>query len=144
MGNIFLCSSCNRKIFPFGFLKKIPRIFQRLYFLICLSFSWPLFRADNIQQAIGMAKTMLKMNITPEGLAQTNMYLHQYGLYIVLGMIFSMPIYRVVKQKLLENASEKKQILITGVNYLLLLVVFFVSLLYLVNSSYNPFIYFRF
>ena len=125
-------------------LKKIPNWMQHIYLLFVLNISWALFRADNLQQSWWVIKHMLRMHITAEGWAFTNMYLHQYGLYLVLGIIFSMPVYKIIKEKIEGCRSEKTKLVLTGINYAGLLLLFFVSVLYLVNSSYNPFIYFRF
>lgn len=143
-GLYFFVLLVTEKYFLGRFLEKLPRIFRHLYMLICINISWALFRAEDMKQAWWVIKHMLRMHITPEGLAQTGMYLHQYGLYMVLGIVFSMPVYRTIKAKLLKNRSENAKCVIMGVNYLGLLAVFFISILYLVNSSYNPFIYFRF
>ena len=132
------------KYFLSALLEKLPKLVRHLYLLICINFSWALFRADNLKQAWWVVKHMLRMHITAEGLSQVNMYLHQYGLYMALGIIFSMPVYQTIKSKLMEQKSEKVKVLVSGVNYIGLLAVFFISILYLVNSSYNPFIYFRF
>lgn len=128
----------------FPVLNKVPRFIRHIYLIVLFSISLPFFRGESISQSVWMVKHMLRMHVTAEGLAQTSMYLHQYGLYLILGIIFSMPIYPMIKERLLKNKSEKSKAIILGVNYAGLLVLFFVSILYLVNSSYNPFIYFRF
>lgn len=127
-----------------SWLNKMPKYLGHIYASICLIFSWPIFRADNLNQAWWVIKHMLRMHVTAEGLEQTSMYLHQYGLYVVLGIIFSMPVYNTLKRKCMEHRSKEVRFLFAGVNYLGLFLLFFCSVLYLVNSSYNPFIYFRF
>ncbi|MDO4553969.1 MAG: MBOAT family O-acyltransferase [Lachnospiraceae bacterium] len=127
-----------------SFLEKLPRIVRHLYFFFCINISWALFRGEDLSQAWWVVKHMLRMHVTTDGWAMTNMYLHQYGLYLVLGVIFCAPVYRILKEKMSKVKAEKTRILLQGINYAGLLVLFFVSILYLVNSSYNPFIYFRF
>jgi alginate O-acetyltransferase complex protein AlgI len=53
----------------------------------------------------------------------------------VLGFLFSTPILRKVRDKIGEN-----HILVTA----FCAVVFILSVAYLVDSTYNPFLYFRF
>lgn len=125
-------------------LKKLPGFLQHIYFFLIVNFSWPIFRGDNLSEAWWVIKHMLRMHVTADGWAMTNQYLHQYGLYLFLGVIFSMPIYNIWKNKIIEKTEGKQKIILTGIHYLGLLGVFFISILYLVNSSYNPFIYFRF
>jgi alginate O-acetyltransferase complex protein AlgI len=127
-----------------SFLEKLPRLFRHMYLLICVGFTMVIFRADDMSQAWWVIKHMLRMHVTSYGLSQVNIYLHQYGLYLALGIFFSMPVYRNLKTRLMERFSEKGKVVLYGINYIGLVGVFFISILYLVNSSYNPFIYFRF
>lgn len=125
-------------------LEKLPSIVRHMYAFLGIMAGWALFRAEDLSQAWWIIKHMLRMHVTADGWAMTNMYLHQYGLYIVLGIVFSFPVYRLFTEKLFKNKSEKVTIALKGVQYLGLFLLFVVSVLYLVNSSYNPFIYFRF
>lgn len=125
-------------------LKKLPGFLQHIYFFLIINFSWPIFRGDNLSEAWWVIKHMLRMHVTADGWAMTNQYLHQYGLYLFLGVVFSMPVYNIWKNKIIEKTAGKQKIILTSIHYLGLLGVFFISILYLVNSSYNPFIYFRF
>lgn len=125
-------------------LEKLPNVLRHIYAFLGIMAGWALFRAEDLSQAWWIIKHMLRMHVTADGWAMTNMYLHQYGLYIVLGIVFSFPVYRLFTEKLFKNKSEKITIALKGVQYLGLFLVFIVSVLYLVNSSYNPFIYFRF
>lgn len=125
-------------------LERLPKIIQHIYFFFIINFSWPIFRGDDLSQTWWVIKHMLRMHITSDGWTVTNMYLHQYGLYLILGLVFSMPVYSIWKNKFIENKLGKQKVILTGINYLGLLGIFFISILYLVNSSYNPFIYFRF
>ena len=125
-------------------LEKLPNVLRHIYAFLGIMAGWALFRAEDLSQAWWIIKHMLRMHVTADGWAMTNMYLHQYGLYIVLGIVFSFPVYRLFTEKLFKNKSEKITIALKGVQYLGLFLLFVVSVLYLVNSSYNPFIYFRF
>lgn len=125
-------------------LEKLPRILRHIYAFLGIMFGWALFRADNLSQAWWIIKHMIRMHVTAEGLTKTVMYLHQYGLYLALGVLFSFPVYKKIKEKIRANVSEKGMLVWRAFHYVGLMTVFFISVLYLVNSSYNPFIYFRF
>lgn len=125
-------------------LEKVPGILRHIYAFVVVMFGWAMFRADDLSQAWWIIKHMLRMHVTPEGLAKTTMYLHQYGLYIALGILFSFPVYKKLKEKIEANTSKNTAIIWKGMHYTGLLLAFLVGILYLVNSSYNPFIYFRF
>jgi alginate O-acetyltransferase complex protein AlgI len=61
-------------------------------------------------------------------------YLRNYGVILVIGMLFSTPILK----KWCDRQGNK-------VLYnILLLIIFLLSIAYLVDAAYNPFLYFRF
>lgn len=133
------------KLFLLKWLDRLPKFLGHIYTLIAVIFGWVLFRCDDgLAHCIKYVKTMLRFHITEGGLEKVNLYLHQYGLYLMIGIIFSFPIYRWLKGKIAAKCSGKAQVAAGAAGYVLLLGVFFVSVLFLVNSTYNPFIYFRF
>lgn len=133
------------KIFLSNLLKKIPNIFQWLYTMICVLFGWVIFRIDYMSGVISYCKKMIFLHFTEAGLSTTVLYLHKYGVYILLGFILSVPIYPRLGQVLLKRANMKsKETILLATKYSLLLGIFGVSVIYLVTSTYNPFIYFRF
>ena len=65
-------------------------------------------------------------------------YLTNYGLLIVLGIFFSLPIWKNITIKYQNNKIFN---IVVGTIYL---VLFIISVCYLVSDTYNPFMYFRF
>ena len=65
-------------------------------------------------------------------------YLFDYGIIILLGIFFSMPIWNHICEKM-EN---KKVFMI--MNTIVYIILFIISISYLVSDTYNPFMYFRF
>ncbi|GAB6927488.1 MBOAT family protein [Paenibacillus sp. JCM 10914] len=112
---------------------------QHLYVLLIVMIGWVFFRADNFVYSFHYLKIMFGIN-TPEYFDHTTVYyLHDYGVYFILGIIFSIPI----KKMLSDNRiifSQKFQVIIPVVY----IILFLLSIMYLTNSTYNPFIYFRF
>ena len=68
-------------------------------------------------------------------------YLKNYLIIFILATIFSMPVYKVAKEKLSTVKNTKLVFIISLIVYILL---FIVVVSYLVNDTYNPFLYFRF
>ena len=64
-------------------------------------------------------------------------YLRDYAEIFIFGILFSMPILNKIRDALPQKASMPVRIVFSGVVLLL-------SVAYLVDSSYNPFLYFRF
>ena len=71
------------------------------------------------------------------------MYFEMYGLYLIFGIILSIPIFPKLRKFILDD-KFKNNVFVNVIYYVFVLFVFFVSVCYLSESTYNPFIYFRF
>ncbi len=125
-------------------LDKIPSFVSHIYTLLIVVFGWVLFRAETLIECKTYIKTMLVPSVSEDAWQYTAIYLEKYGLFLLLGLLFSMPVYPYAKK--LMNQLLKRRYLLTkkALKYATLLALFYISVLYLVNSTYNPFIYFRF
>ena len=68
-------------------------------------------------------------------------YLKNYLIIFILAIIFSMPVYKLAKEKLSKVKNTKSVFIVFLIIYT---VLFIVVVSYLVNDTYNPFLYFRF
>lgn len=135
------------KLFLGKILTKIPRVIQHVYTLFVVIFGWVIFRCDDgLGHLVRYVKSMFSFHISEESMEILPGYLAKYGIYLVLGIIFSIPFYRLLKGFLKEKLVQYPVVkaVVAAFGYLVLLGMFYVSVLYLVNSTYNPFIYFRF
>ncbi len=73
----------------------------------------------------------------------TMLYLHEYGLVFLIAFIATTPILMRI-QNVLELAPKTYAFSMQIARPIILLTLFMISIMYLVNSTYNPFIYFRF
>ncbi|WP_404322674.1 MBOAT family protein [Cytobacillus firmus] len=119
--------------------------FQHFYVLLIVMIGWVFFRADNFAYSFEYIKAMFgSANALYDH--QTLLFIADNGHIFLLGILFSMPVYPVIREKLAYAGSRfklfqiGKSLLGSGVYIALLVLV----TMYLVNSSYNPFIYFRF
>ena len=69
-------------------------------------------------------------------------YLKSYAIILVIGIIGATPIPRNIIQKLQQKSKLKKIINTLEPVYIVILLVIVTA--YLVDNSYNPFLYFRF
>lgn len=133
------------KLFFGKILKKLPVVIQWSYSILAIIFGWVIFRVEYMSHVIRYIYQMLSFQITDEGVTTSLIYLNKYGIYILLGILFSMPVYQWINQALSKKLNNNMTAnLLVSIKYSVLLVVFGISVLYLVNTSYNPFIYFRF
>jgi len=122
------------KLFLQKLLDKIPKIFSHIYLIIIILFSWAIFRSENLLEVFNTIKSMLGFN----GIGNLQLYYYtgiiniKTILFFILGILLSTPILEKVK---IKNIYIKDTIL---------LVIFILSIIAILTSSYNPFIYFRF
>ncbi len=121
-----------------GFPKALPKWVGWLYTMLVLNFTRVIFRADNLSSGVSYCLTMLGLGSGGLWQAETGLYLSQYAVALILGMIFSTPIMKWVEEK-----SQHLAVAEVG-RAIILLALFLICLCYLVKGSYNPFIYFNF
>lgn len=119
------------KLFLLKFLKK-HIIFSHLYTIILVIVGWVLFRVTSLGQVWHFMKLMFSFKGGIHN--QVIFFLNEYKIELILGIVFSTPIiYKIKKTRL-------SQIILIIIEIL----VFVLILMTLLQSSYNPFIYFRF
>ncbi len=128
--------------FVYGkYLEKIPAFFRHAYTLVLVLISWVIFAFDSLGEAFSYIKTMFGgadfINTNTLYLLCTN------GILIIVLALASTDIpNRLVKKTILR--LEQKHILITVVQNIFLVLAFALSIAFIVDASYNPFLYFRF
>lgn len=128
------------KLWLGSLLDKLPTWAQHLYAVILVVFSMVLFNADTIGDAAACIGAMLGLAGLGTGTgipfagALGSYYIKSFGTLFVVSIVASTPICRKLSQ--FKYANELKPVLVI---VLLLLVT-----AYLVDGSYNPFLYFRF
>ncbi|MEG1772957.1 MAG: MBOAT family O-acyltransferase [Clostridia bacterium] len=121
------------------FLKKLPRVLTHTYALIIVLFSWVLFDAESISAALSTMGNMLFIN-TPAFDATALYYLRSYAVPLIIGIIGCTPLPKLIASKF-SARFEKTAIIIKPIFVVALLML---TTAYLVDGSFNPFIYFRF
>lgn len=126
----------------------------RVYTIIAILFGWLLFRAESFEQIMYFAKAMLGMNASLVLSSVPYAWLwfsFDVKLALLAGMLFSQPIYNFMQKAIIRWMASSSTIVsrigLTVGQYgrvLIALVLLMACLPYLINDSYNPFIYFRF
>lgn len=105
--------------------------FSRIYVIFFLLISWALFAIPDFSH---LKTFFYKLFIYQEGIAATY-YLRNYFVTFFLACLFSTPLIKNLFNKISH---------IEWLSTLIYMVLFFVSIAYLVDATYNPFLYFRF
>lgn len=117
-------------------LKKMPTFFQHAYLLFVVLISWVLFVSEDFHFGIHYLKTMF-------GFAQLYDTTFLYNLYtnvllLVFASIAATPLWRLVAHKYFSPTIRD------WIQWIILIGILFLSTAYLVDESFNPFLYFRF
>jgi len=130
------------KLFLLKYLEKIPSIFSRIYVIFFILLSWVVFDASTLTEALSRIGVLFGANNTPLVTADTLYYIRNYAGVIILGLIGSTPIIKTFVLKLKEKEIGRK--LINLAEPIALVVLLILSTSYLIDGSFNPFLYFRF
>ncbi len=117
-----------------NFLKRIPNLVKRLYTLLLILISFYIFAFDNIGDLKIFGKILFGISKNDFINNDFLFYLSNNIILLILGIMFCFP----VKKKFNERIKNDY---IKGIIYFILFVI---TVSFLVASSYNPFLYFRF
>ncbi len=129
-------------------LERLPRIAGHIYTLLVVIFTWVLFRADNLNEAILYMGSMIGIHSGDASLFNIYRYIDWYNtLLFIAGMVLCVP-YHNVKIRMVTNLNRisARFVRIGGYQFInlgygLLLIY---SIMTVASGTYNPFIYFRF
>lgn len=123
-------------------LEKLWTPIRHGYVILIFLIGWVFFRADNFTYSFEYIKTMFGLNHQPLTDKLALYYIHDYGIILIIAIIFSTPIFPYIMNKIKENSflHIPKELVV----FVLLMSLFVINIVYMVNSTFNPFIYFRF
>lgn len=130
--------------FVFGkFLKRLPGILQNLYTMLFVIIGWIIFAFDDM--GAGMQYIRALFGGFGQGFAdETTIYLLYNNAVLLVILLFGVTqIPKKLASRLQELLKQSSEVTVTlmGIFYV---GIFLLSVAYLVDASYNPFLYFRF
>ncbi len=130
------------KLFLKEILEKMPKIISHIYVLFIVMISFIIFNANNIAQAIQQIIGLFGANKEPFINSYTRYYLKSYFVIIIISIIGATPLLKNIINKLKEKTKINK--VINTIEPIILVALLLIVTSYLVDNSYNPFLYFRF
>ena len=130
------------KFFLAKYLEKVPNIIKRIYVLFIVMISFIIFNASSMGEAITNITGLFGANGECFVNKYTLYYLKSYFITIVIAIIGATPLMSNLINKLKEN--KIMNCIINILEPVCLMALMFVVTAYLVDNSYNPFLYFRF
>ena len=123
-------------------LKKVLSVLRVLYTyaVIYIGFIW--FRCYDFDSAVNFFAKLFGSVKTENVIYTTLWYMDNFKVFIlVIAIVFSFSYYKIIVEKIKIYVNEERFEVISNLVYILLLGV---SILFVYQDSYNPFIYFQF
>ena len=124
------------------YIEKLPNILKKLYVLFIVMISFIIFNAGTMKEAFANIAGLFGANSTCVINDYTIYYLKSYLITIVIAIIGATPILKNIIEKLKTRPVMNK--IINILEPIAMVVVLLIVTAYLVDNSYNPFLYFRF
>ena len=131
------------KFFLGKYLEKLPSVFRHIYCIFFVMLGWNLFVFDDI--GAGLHYMQALFGGYGQGLLNSETIYLLYNNLILLAVLIlgSTQIPKKLAQRICRAVSGNETVLI-WVKNIFYLVIFILSVAWLVDASYNPFLYFRF
>ena len=125
-------------------LEKIPDVFSHLYLLFLTLIGWTIFYTTDLGKLGGYFGVMFGLSGNALSDPQLSITFMNNLFWLVVAVLFCMPITQLVKRWAQAQRSEGVRAGISIVNAIMNVMLLFVCTAMLVGDSYNPFLYFRF
>ena len=133
-GLYFFCLLMLEKLLLGKWLDKLPAVFRHLYVMALVLISWAIFALEDIEQMGSYLRAMAGLNGAPLLNGQTLYYLRDFLPVLILAAIGSTPVVAKLWNRIRSSA----------IRLLLFVLGLILCTAYVVASTYNPFLYFRF
>lgn len=129
------------KVFLLKYLDK-SKVISRVYTLVAVGISFVIFNATDMKEAFSYIGGMFGAGDVPLVSTEFFYYLKSFAVTLVIGIIGATPVVKKAVEKIFENSKISKFIWVLEPMGLVALLA--VMTAYLVDGSFNPFLYFRF
>ena len=118
------------------------KILRNIYTLFIINLNWVIFRSKNLIEARKFILNMFGVLGNGFWSDYTLMFLKEYSLFLIGGIIFSIPIAKRINKFIVEG---RRGSILLEVGYpFVVITLFLICVSYLTKGTYNPFIYFNF
>jgi alginate O-acetyltransferase complex protein AlgI len=123
-------------------LKRLPATLRHGYVLLTVVLGFVLFNATDIAQAGQDFAGLFGLTDHPIATPETLYYLRSYALLFVIGILGATPLLKFLRLRLAQSPLTEG--CLTVAEPVALAILLLVCTAYLVDGSFNPFLYFRF
>lgn len=130
------------KLWLSKYISKLPKFLRNIYVLFIIMISFIMFNAGSINEAFFNIKGLFGLNKEVFINNYTIYYLKSYLIVLIIAIFGATPLFKNIIEKLKKNKHLNNFINVLEPIFLVILLLLVTA--YLIDSSYNPFLYFRF
>ena len=130
------------KLWLSKYISKLPKFLRNIYVLFIIMISFIMFNAGSINEAFFNIKGLFGLNKEVFINNYTIYYLKSYLVVLIIAIFGATPLFKNIIEKLRKNKTINNFINVLEPIFLIILLLLVTA--YLIDSSYNPFLYFRF
>lgn len=130
------------KLWLSKYIPKLPKVLRNIYVLFIIMISFIMFNAGSINEAFFNIKGLFGLNKEVFINNYTIYYLKSYLIVLIIAIFGATPLFKNIIEKLKKSKCLNKIINVLEPIFLIILLLLVTA--YLIDSSYNPFLYFRF
>jgi len=117
------------------------KVFKYIYSLLIIVISFLIFNSTTTNEIFNSLKNMFLLNNIELTNPETIYYLKSYLVLLVISIISATPLLKTIISKLRKTRLNKVINILEPITYIILLIL---STAFLIDESFNPFLYFRF
>ena len=126
------------KLFLNKILDKLPNIIKRIYLLLIVMISFIIFNGNGVNEILKNITGLFGIGGISAISSESLYYFKSYLIVLIIGIIGATPIMKNFFQK------EKLSKFVNCLEPIFLVLILLISTSYIVDGSFNPFLYFRF
>ena len=130
------------KLWLSKYISKLPKFLRNIYALFIIMISFIMFNAGSINEAFFNIKGLFGLNKEVFINNYTIYYLKSYLIVLIIAIFGATPLFKNIIEKLKKSKCLNKIVNVLEPIFLVILLLLVTA--YLIDSSYNPFLYFRF
>ena len=123
-------------------LDKLPAVFRHIYVLFFVVISFVIFNANDMSGAWVNLRGMFGFNDVPLVSSDALYYLRSYAVVLLIAVVGATPLFKRLAERL--SASEKSRRILNIAEPVFLVALLCCVTAFLIDGSFNPFLYFRF
>ncbi len=122
---------------------KAGAVFGHVYTLLVVMLGWTMFRADNLGETWMYLKASFGIGGVVFADSRFAFFIGEYAVALAVAILCSTPVFKKIEERA-ATAGGRQEAIVSCAGWITQIILFAVSVSFLVMNSYNPFIYFNF